>query len=231
VSVTSSSIGRTRGRRRSCRRKLDEAGLRLAALALAAHPDPERFAAEFSGTERTVAEYLLAEVLDRQPAAVRRLLLLHTSILERVNGELARLLTGNEGGQRVLQDLEAADSFVVSLDAERSWFRYHQMFAGLLQLELRRTAPGEVNGLHAAVCGWFARQGYPAEAIRHAQAARDWGLAARLNGTWTWPRSDRKACPRPGAARCGCCPGLSACCWKASAATCPAWPNKPSGWR
>ena len=155
------------------------AGLRLAALALAGHPDPARFAAEFSGTERTVAEYLLAEVLDRQPEKVRRLLL-RTSILERVNGDLAHLLAGDDGGERVLQDLEQAGAFVVSLDAERSWFRYHQMFAGLLLIELRRTAPGEVTGLHAAASGWFARHGYPAEAIRHAQAARDWGHAARL---------------------------------------------------
>jgi len=117
------------------------AGLRLAALSLAGHPDPERFAAEFSGTERTVAEYLLAEVLDRQPAEVRRLLL-RTSILERVNGELADLLTGGRDGERVLQDLEAANAFVTSLNVARSWF--------------------------------------PVEAVRHAQAAPDWGLAARL---------------------------------------------------
>jgi len=79
------------------------AGLRLAALSLAGHPDPERFAAGFSGSERTVAEYLLAEVLDRQPTEVRRLLL-RTSVLERVNGELADLLTGGPGGVRVLQE-------------------------------------------------------------------------------------------------------------------------------
>src|SRR6185369_2611424 len=99
------------------------AGLRLAALSLAGHPDPERFAAEFSGSERTVAEYLLAEVLDRQSAEVRRLLL-RTSVLERVNGELADLLTGGSGGERVLQDLEEAGAFVVAVDAGRSWFRY-----------------------------------------------------------------------------------------------------------
>ena len=155
------------------------AGLRLAALSLAGHPDPERFAAEFSGSERTVAEYLLAEVLDRQSEQVRRLLL-RTSVLERVNGELACLLTGDAGGERVLQDLEQANAFVVSLDAARSWFRYHQMFAGLLQLELRRTAPGEIAGLHGAAAGWFAGHGYPIEAIRHAQAAQAWDLAARL---------------------------------------------------
>src|SRR5215813_10649731 len=155
------------------------AGLRLAALSLAGHPDPGRFAEEFSGTERTVAEYLLAEVLDRQPEPVRRLML-RTSVLERVNGELADLLTGDSGGERVLQDLERANAFVVSLDARRSWFRYHHMFADMLQLELRRTAPGEVTALHRAAAGWFAGHGYPVDAVRHALAARDWGLAGRL---------------------------------------------------
>jgi LuxR family maltose regulon positive regulatory protein len=155
------------------------AGLRLAALSLSGHPDPERFAEEFSGSERTVAGYLLAEVLDRQPRQVRRLLL-RTSLLERVSGELADLLTGGSGGGRVLQDLEQAGAFVVSLDAARSWFRYHQMFADLLQLELRRTAPEELPALHAAAARWFAGHGFPVEAVRHAQAAQDWDLAARL---------------------------------------------------
>ncbi len=155
------------------------AGLRLAVLSLADHPDMERFADEFSGSERTVAEYLLAEVLERQSEQVRRLLL-RTSALERVNGELADLLTGQSGGERVLQELEEANAFVVSLDAGRFWFRYHQMFADLLQLELRRTAPGEVTGLHQVAAQWLAGHGYPVEAIRHAQAARDWGLAAQL---------------------------------------------------
>ncbi len=162
------------------------AGLRLAALSLAGHPDPERFAAEFSGSERTVAEYLLAEVLERQSAAVR-LLLLRTSVLERVNGELADLLTGQGGGQRMLQELEEANAFVVSLDAGRFWFRYHQMFADLLQLQLRRTEPGEVTGLHQVAAHWLAGHGYPVEAIGQAQAARDWGLAARLLFDH-WPR-------------------------------------------
>jgi len=160
------------------------AGLRLAALSLAGHPDPEGFAAEFSGSERTVAEYLLAEVLDRQPEEVRRLLL-RTSILERVNGELADLLNGG-GGERVLRDLEEANAFVVSLDAHRSWFRYHHLFAGLLQLELRRTEAGEVHKLHQLAAGWLAGHGYPVEAIRHAQAAQDWRLATELLAD-RWP--------------------------------------------
>jgi LuxR family maltose regulon positive regulatory protein len=169
------------------------AGLRLAALSLAGHPDPGRFAEEFSGTERTVAEYLLAEVLDRQPEPVRRRLL-RTSVVERVNGELADLLTGDSGGERVLQDLEQANAFVVSLDARRSWFRYHHLFADLLQLELRRTEPEEVTALHRVASGWFAGHGYPVEAVRHAQAARDWGLAARLLAeSWYSLQLDGKA--------------------------------------
>src|SRR5207247_6020855 len=106
------------------------AGLRLAALSLAGHPDPGRFVAEFSGTDRTVAEYLLAEVLDRQSEEVRRLLL-RTSVLERGTGPLADALTGRPGGERILQDLEQAGAFVVSLDARRSWFRCHRLLAHL----------------------------------------------------------------------------------------------------
>jgi LuxR family maltose regulon positive regulatory protein len=126
-----------------------------------------------------VAEYLLAEVLERLSEEVRRLLL-QTSILEQVNGELADLLTGDEGGERVLQELEEANAFVVALDVARSWFRYHRLFADLLQLELRRTAPAEIDALHRAAARWFTDHGYPMEAVRHAQAARDWVSAARL---------------------------------------------------
>jgi LuxR family transcriptional regulator, maltose regulon positive regulatory protein len=155
------------------------AGLRLAALSLAGHPNPDAFAVEFSGSERTVAEYLLAEVLDRQSDEVRRLLL-RTSVLERVNGELADLLTDGAGGERVLLDLEDANAFVVSLDAARSWFRYHHLFVELLQLELRRTQPDAVAGLHERAAGWFAGHGFGAEAVRHAQAAQNWDMAAQL---------------------------------------------------
>jgi len=162
------------------------AGLRMAALSLTGHPDPGRFAAEFSGSERTVAEYLLAEVLERQPESVRRLLL-RTSVLERVNGELADLLTGASGSEGLLHDLEDANAFVVSLDTARSWFRYHQLFADLLQLQLRRTQQEEVIALHKLAADWLAGHGHPVEAIRQAQAARDWALARRLLAD-SWPR-------------------------------------------
>ena len=162
------------------------AGLRLAALSLAGHPDPARIAAGFSGTDRTVAEYLLAEVLDRQSEQVRLLLLLRTSVLQRVNGDLSDLLGCESGGERLLHDLEQANAFVAPLDPARSWFGYHQMFADLLQLELRRTTPGEVTALHRTAARWFAGHGYPVEAVRHAQQAQDWVLAARLL-TDHWP--------------------------------------------
>jgi LuxR family maltose regulon positive regulatory protein len=155
------------------------AGLRLAVLSLARDPDPERLAVAFSGRERAVAEYLLAEVLERQPHDVSRLLL-RTSILERVSGPLADRLTGNSGSHRILADLEEAGAFVVAVDAERSWFRYHHLFADLLKLELQRTAPQELPDLHTLAAEWMADQGYPVRAIRHAQAAENWSLAARL---------------------------------------------------
>jgi len=157
------------------------AGLRLAAISLAGHPDPERFVAEFSGSERTVAEYLIAEMLERQPEDVQDLLL-RTSLLDRVNGELADVLTGRPGSERILLELADANAFVESLDPGRTWFRYHHLFADLLRLELRRTLPGDVPGLHRRAAGWFIRQGQVVEAIRHTQAAGDWPEAARLLG-------------------------------------------------
>ena len=155
------------------------AGLRLAAIALAEHTDPERFVEEFSGSNRTVAEYLLAEMLERQPDDVKDLLL-RTSLLDRVNGELADLLTGRPGSERILLELEDANAFVVSLDPERTWFRYHHLFADLLRLELRRMLPEEVPALHQRAAGWFTQQGQFVDAIRHTQAAADWPGAARL---------------------------------------------------
>ena len=148
-------------------------------ISLADHPDPERFVAEFSGSDRTVAEYLIAEMLDRQPEEVQQLLL-RTSLLDRVNGELADLLTGRTGSERILLALEDANAFVISLDPERTWFRYHHLFADLLRLELRRTLPEEVPTLHQRAAEWFIQHGQVVDAIRHTQAAGEWSDAARL---------------------------------------------------
>ena len=157
------------------------AGLRLAVLSLYGHPDPERFVTEFGGSDRTVAEYLIAEMLERQPQDVQDMLL-RTSILTRVSGDLADVLTGRPGSERILLGLEDANAFVVSLDAERTWFRYHHLFADLLQLELRRVHPDEVRGLHRRAAAWFTEAGMVVEAVRHTQAAGDWDAAAKLFG-------------------------------------------------
>src|ERR1700744_1672144 len=129
------------------------AGLRLAAISMAGSPDPEKFVLEFSGSNRTVAEYLLAEMLESQPDQVQQLLL-RTSLLDRVNGELADLLTGHPGSERILLGLEDTNSFVMSLDPARPWFRYHRLFADLLRLELRRRLPKELPSLHRLAAGW-----------------------------------------------------------------------------
>jgi LuxR family maltose regulon positive regulatory protein len=155
------------------------AGLRLAVISLSGHPDPERFVAEFSGTDRAIGEYLMAEMLERQPGEVRSMLL-RTSLVDRVNGELGDLLRGRSGSERMLLGLEDANAFVVSLDASRTWFRYHHLLADFLRLELRRTLADEVPDLHRRAARWFTDHGDVVEAVRHTLAAGDWPDAARL---------------------------------------------------
>ncbi len=155
------------------------AGLRLAVISLSRHADPERFVAEFSGTDRAIGEYLMAEMLEHQPGEVQNMLL-RTSLVDRVNGELADLLVGRSGSEQTLLELEDANAFVVSLDAERTWFRYHQLLADFLRLELRRTLAAEVPELHRKAARWLADHGEVVEAVRHTLAAGDWPDAARL---------------------------------------------------
>src|SRR3954469_20398219 len=155
------------------------AGLRLAVISLNGHPEPERFIAEFSGTDRAVAEYLMAEMLEGQPREVQSMLL-RTSIVERLNGGLADLLGARSGSEQMLLELEEASAFVVSVDAERTLFRYHQLLADFLRLELRRTFADEVPDLHRRAARWFADHGDVVEAVRHTIAAGDWPDAARL---------------------------------------------------
>jgi LuxR family maltose regulon positive regulatory protein len=154
-------------------------GLRLAAAQLAAHPDPERFVREFSGSERTVAGYLRAEVLERLPPEVRDLLL-RTSVLDRVSGPLADALAGASASLRVLQDLDDSGAFVTALDVGRSWFRYHPMLADVLRLELRRANPTLTSTLHRVAGQWHEQHGDIVGGIRHAQAAGDSAHAVQL---------------------------------------------------
>jgi LuxR family maltose regulon positive regulatory protein len=155
------------------------AGLRLAVLSLAVESDPETFVAHFSGSNRVVAEYLIAEMLERQPPHVQQVLLA-TSILDRFNGELGDLLSETTGSDQIFLGLEEVNGFVFSVDSERRWFRYHNLFRELLALELRRTRPSSIAELHRRAAEWLTEHGQAIEAIRHRQAAADWGLAAEL---------------------------------------------------
>jgi LuxR family transcriptional regulator, maltose regulon positive regulatory protein len=155
------------------------AGLRLAALTLRDHPDPGRFIAEFAGDDRSVADYLTGEVLARQPPPLRSMLL-STSILDRLNGELADALTGRDDGESMLAELERAGAFVVPLERRGGWYRYHQLFAELLRVELRHESPERVPELHRRAARWLGANGLPAEAARHALAAGDWRLATTV---------------------------------------------------
>ena len=148
-------------------------------ISLSGHPDPDRFVAEFSGTDRVIGEYLMAEMLERQPNEVQSMLL-RTSLVDRINGELADLLAGRAGCEQMLLELEDANAFVVSLDAQRTAFRYHQLLVDFLRLELRRTLADEVPDLHRRAARWFADHGDVVEAVRHRLAAGDWTDAARL---------------------------------------------------
>src|ERR1035438_9445731 len=108
-------------------------------------------------------------MLECQPAEVQQLLL-RTSLLDRVNGELADLLTGRPGSERILLDLEDASAFVVSLDPSRTWFRYHHLFADLLRLELRRRLPGQLPALHRLAAGGLSEHGAVLDGTPHTHA-------------------------------------------------------------
>ncbi|HET9290774.1 MAG TPA: AAA family ATPase, partial [Actinomycetes bacterium] len=158
------------------------AGLQLAGLALRDRPDPAAFVAAFTGGHRLVADYLMAEVLDRQPASTRRFLLA-TSVLDRLCAPLCDALLAPDAGdsQGVLEELEQANLFLVPLDDERVWYRYHHMLADALRARLAREASADAAAsLHRRAGAWFGREGLLPEAIGHALA----GDAAEDAATW-----------------------------------------------
>ncbi len=155
------------------------AGLRLASLSLKHHPEPGRFVEEFTGDDRTVADYLLGEVLVRLPAATRDFLL-QTCVVDRLSGGLARALTGDEGADLLLVELERANAFLTAEGRSRSWYRYHQLFVDLLRAELQRRHPLQARELHRRAAAWYAANGCELDAIRHAIAAEAWDVAAQL---------------------------------------------------
>ncbi|HEY6758036.1 MAG TPA: LuxR C-terminal-related transcriptional regulator [Baekduia sp.] len=152
------------------------AGLRLAALSLAGHPDPGALVADFAGDDRAVVAYLIEEVLSRQPAPVRELLL-RTAVVDRVSGPLADALTGEPGGQEMLEALVRANAFVVPVDRHGRWFRYHALFAGLLRSQLACRGKEAVAEQHRRAAVWLAADDRAADAVRHAALGGDWDLA------------------------------------------------------
>src|SRR5215475_3879724 len=150
------------------------AGVQLAALSLRGQADPARFIAAFAGSHRYVLDYLTEEVLARQPEPVLGFLL-GTSVLDRLCGPLCDAVTGRTGSQAVLEELDRANLFVVPLDEERRWWRYHHLFADLLRARLERARPQRIPGLHRAAAAWHEQYGFADDAVRHALAAGETG--------------------------------------------------------
>lgn len=155
------------------------AGLQLAALSLQGNQDISGFIRAFAGDHRYIVDYLVDEVLQRQPEQVRDFLL-QTAILDRLNGPLCDAVTGQHEGSARLEALGRGNFFVVPLDDRRHWYRYHHLFADVLYAHLMAERPNQVSGLHLRASEWYERNNLPSDAIRHALAAKDFARAADL---------------------------------------------------
>jgi LuxR family maltose regulon positive regulatory protein len=155
------------------------AGLQLAALSMQGHQDVPGFIRAFTGDHRYILDYLVEEVLHRQPEEGRSFLL-QTSILDRLHGSLCDAVSGQTGGSARLEALDRGNFFVVPLDDRRQWYRYHHLFAEVLQAQLRAEQPDLVAGLHQRASAWYEQHGSATDAIRHALAAQDFAHAADL---------------------------------------------------
>ena len=155
------------------------AALQLAALSIQGRDDVAGFIAGFAGDDRYVVDYLAEEVLARQSGRVQAFLL-RTSILGRLSGPLCDAVTGQGGGKAMLEALDRGNLFLVPLDDRRRWYRYHHLFADVLQARLLDEQPGQVPELHRRASAWYEQNGERSLAIRHALAAGDFGRAADL---------------------------------------------------
>ncbi|MEM7031076.1 MAG: LuxR C-terminal-related transcriptional regulator [Chloroflexota bacterium] len=155
------------------------ASLQLAAVSLKNEADRHHFVEHFTGNDRQIMDYLLDEVLERQPEYIRDFLL-QTSVLQRLNVQLCNTVTAQVGSQQILEDLEQANLFVMPLDNVRHWYRYHPLFAEFLQAYLYRTIPEQTNALHLRASQWYAEQDLLDEAIEHALKANAFAEAAQL---------------------------------------------------
>jgi len=156
------------------------AGLHLAALSMQGGEDASQFIAAFSGDDRYIGDYLVDEVLAQRPQGTKDLLL-QTSILDRMTGSLCDAVTGQEGGRRVLEELEQANLFIVPLDNRRHWYRYHHLFADLLRQRLEESvAPQEIRALHRRASQWYEENELLVQAVEHTLAAKDFEDVIRL---------------------------------------------------
>jgi len=155
------------------------AGLHLAALAMRDRADPLSFIATFTGSNRYVADYLVEEVFLQQSQDVQRFLS-QTCLLDRLSGPLCDAIQGSDGSQAMLEALERANLFVVSLDDERGWYRYHHLFADVLRNRLRQTQAELLPKLHRRASAWYQQHSLPIEAVHHALAVPDFECAADL---------------------------------------------------
>ena len=155
------------------------AALQLAALSMQGREDVAGFIDGFAGDDRYVVDYLAEEVLQRQPGRVQAFLL-QTCILGRLSGPLCDAVTGQGGGKAMLEALDRGNLFLVPLDDRRRWYRYHHLFADVLQARLLDEQPGQVPELHRRACAWYEQNGERSLAIGHALAAGDFGRAADL---------------------------------------------------
>jgi LuxR family maltose regulon positive regulatory protein len=165
------------------------AGLKLAALSMKARGDVLGFVEDFSGNNRYVADYLVEEVLKSEPEGIRGFLLA-TSILDRLSGPLCDAVTAGTRSQALLEELERRNLFVVALDDRGEWYRYHHLFADVLQRQARAADPDAARSCHGRASLWYEQHGSPSVAVRHALAADDVERAAKLLEQ-SWPEKDR----------------------------------------
>lgn len=155
------------------------AGLQLAALSMQGHHDVSGFIQAFAGDHRYIVDYLVEEVLQRQPESIRNFLL-QTAILDRLNGSLCDAVTGQTGGKAQLETLQRGNFFLIPLDDKRHWYRYHHLFADVLHMHLMTEQPNQVPALHRCASEWYEQNGSAVDAIRHALAGGDFERAAGL---------------------------------------------------
>jgi LuxR family transcriptional regulator, maltose regulon positive regulatory protein len=155
------------------------AGLQLAAISMRTYRDRSAFINAFAGSNRFILDFLSEQVLQQQSDQVREFLL-QTSVLERMNASLCNAVTGINTSQKILEELEKKNLFVIALDDKRKWYRYHHLFADVLQHHLRQTQPGHIPNLHHKASVWYESRGFVDEAIKHALSAGEAERAAQL---------------------------------------------------